>query len=811
MRMLFRFICFLLASLFCKWVIAQEEQILPKAFLTNETEVNEEWIPTLLHANTSALIRLSQFNGFIFSWTPRGEQYSKHVAIDGINWQSKLSGWNSSFSYAGLYKSFRQVGSLVNNETSAVGFGYNGNTQLLSSNATQFRKAIIIGTGFSNSAYVNEVHLQLNTGKMKKGWFFHSNLMFQETPLGLLPNGFKENRGLLLSVDKLLNYGHALGFTFLGDINNQGKVSPAVKEVYALSRQRNYNPSWGWYKGIAMYPNSKQNNAPQFLLRHEKKWEERAVMNNAIALVVGTQQQSSLDWTNTFDPRPDYYKYLPSYVKDSSLSAAVLKYFEQHPNALQYNFDQFEKVNQANEQKRSFYIINARVAELSLLRASTQLKYTINKYWNGGMGLELAKDNIHYYNRLQNLLGGNFFYNYNGWVNDDGFTSSFQNDLLQPDRKVKEGELWGANYALNAITAKYWIQIIRTGPTLETGFGFHVAEAIFSRNGFNKNGLFKERSLGSSEKIQFPSSGFKGQVLYKISGRYYLRSIFFNEWQSPSADAVYLNPSMHPFRAPFLLPELHQGIDLTLFYRGVKLKFELSAYWKQVQNKSEQKMFYHDRYNAFVYGIAGQMNQLYKGLEASLETKLAGLFQFELAFTLGKYRISNNPLYEILLVNDLYKVESGILQLKNRPASITPELIHSFSVQYQPNYNFSFSISGVYASNRYMNHDYFRRSSLVQNNSTLMQWNKLSALTMLPNQFCVNAYLSKTFSLKSANKLYLLRTSLSTRNILNILIPVLAFEQSRFDYKFFDTEKYAPKYLYDQGTTYSLGFQLTIQ
>ncbi|MEY3874727.1 MAG: hypothetical protein RL363_1448, partial [Bacteroidota bacterium] len=281
--------------------------------------------------------------------------------------------------------------------------------------------------------------------------------------------------------------------------------------------------------------------------------------------------------------------------------------------------------------------------------------------------------------------------------------------------------------------------------------------------------------------------------------------------ESPNAGAVYLSPSMHAFQSPFLLPALHQGVDLSLFYRGVNLKIEMSAYWKQVKNSIEKKMFYHDRYNSFVYGIVGQMHSMYKGVEISMETKVWSLIQFELASTFGKYRISNNPLYDILLVNDLYKVESGLLYIKNMPASTSPELTHSFSIQYQPNYNFSLNFSGVYASNRFMNHDLFRRSNAVKRNASADQWQEIVAPNLLPSQFNLNGYLSKTFFLKSVNHTYSWRSSISARNILNTLIPVLAFEQSRFDYKYLQTQKYAPKYIYDQGTTYTLGLQLTIQ
>ena len=110
-----------------------------------------------------------------------------------------------------------------------------------------------------------------------------------------------------------------------------------------------------------------------------------------------------------------------------------------------------------------------------------------------------------------------------------------------------------------------------------------------------------------------------------------------------------------------------------------------------------------------------------------------------------------------------------------------------------------------------MSHDLFRRSSLVKNNTSAEKWEEILAPNLLESQFNINSYLSKTFVVKSQKHLYLIRTSLSARNILNTLIPVLAFEQSRFDYKNMNTQKYAPKYIFDQGTTYTLSLQLTIQ
>ncbi len=804
---LFSFLCLNPNFLFCQ----EEEVVIPKDFTTEDQFNSIDWVPTLLNANSSVLYKMSLYNGFVFSWTPRGGVDTRTSFIDGLNWHSNLAGWNASFTYAGLYKGFRKEGSVVNNELSDLGYGTNGTAQYFNSNANGFKKSLIIGTGFSNNSYINASNVQWSSGKLGSHWYVNMNLVFQVTPNGLLPNGFKQINGVLVSIEKLLKHQHSFGFTLWWDVNAQGKVSPSVEEAFDLSGVRNYNPSWGWYHGIALYPNSKRSNAPVFTFRHQKRWQESTSLNTSIGLVLGSQKQTSLDWTNTFDPRPDYYRYLPSYAKDSSMQLDLFNFFLRNPQSLQLNFDQLEKVNQSSATKRSFYIINAQIAELLLLRAATKFQCQINNFWQAAAGFELAKDRIHYYSQLENLLGGSYFYNYNGWVNDDGVANNFQNDLQNPDKKIAQGEIWGANYILNAIQTKSWVQLKMEGKKVEIAWAFHYSQDWLNRTGLNQNGLFPNVSLGSAEWIQYPSYGYKGQVLYKIAGRFYLRSIFFNQWEAPSSSAVYLNPGVHPYMAPFLLPEIHKGVDLSFFYRGVNLKIMMSAYYKTIQNQFDKRMFYHDRYNSFVYGVVGQMSSEYNGLEFSMETKLLGAIQVELASTVGSYKIANNPLYEILLVNDLYKVESGLLYVKNMPASVSPESVHSISVQYQPSYFFTIGLSGVYSIRRAIHSDLFRRSDWVQRQVSKSEWNQITAPVYSKDQFVLNTYIAKSFQVKTTHHTFQWRSSLSSRNILNTLIPVLVFEQSRFDYIHFNTQKYAPKFLFDPGTTYSLSFQLQIQ
>jgi hypothetical protein len=92
-----------------------------------------------------------------------------------------------------------------------------------------------------------------------------------------------------------------------------------------------------------------------------------------------------------------------------------------------------------------------------------------------------------------------------------------------------------------------------------------------------------------------------------------------------------------------------------------------------------------------------------------------------------------------------------------------------------------------------------------------VNWNLIQSENYLPNQWVFNVFMSKQYTFAIKNKKQTIRFSASIRNVLNTLIPLFSFEQSRFDYAAFRLEKFPLKYMYDQGTTYALGAQLQIQ
>ncbi len=779
---------------------------LPKQFdLMGQDQL--QWMPNLLQSSNAGIHDMALYQGFALNWTPRGLPQNRGHRINGIDWSSKLSGWDPGLSYTGLYGGMKieQIDPAYG--ISAFGLSGQAGVGYSSTNPSLFTRSKSITTRLSNANTMQEIRMQFHSGRINKNYWINLEAVYQKTPTGYLANGLKDRKGFLWSAGKAISTNQQLSFSFWWSPVVQGKRAPAVAEMHLLSKDPLYNPSWGWLNGQAFYANTKKSNAPVWSVQYEFKHPKGNTIQLQLGGVFGTQASTQLDWSKAKDPRPDYYKYLPSYAIDEALKNTLTNWYASHPSFLQVQFDAIVEKNSATKSGAAQYILNERVQKLQLFRAAIRSHVMIgaNSYWYAG--LRMNADKVNYTNRIADLLGGSFYYNYNTWVNDDGLATAFQNDIQLPDRKIKLGENWGANYDLLNKSLHGWTALGGATPALEWSVGVQMGVDQMQRKGYNQNGLYPHLSKGLSESVLFPSLQYQSTLRYKFNGRWYLTTNFFQSWEAPTSSDVFMNPSSHAVQNSFLLPLIQLGTAIKLQMMGSNLKANAAFYIQSIQNESQYKFFYHDFYNAFVAASTGQMKTLHHGFETFVETNWSSPIQLSVANSYGWFNIVNHPLYEIRLSDNLYKVQSGQLLLKNFPATAYPQAVQAFTLNYQPTYSFRCSYSMVFASRRAISHDLFRRSTWTKENVTNTSvWENLSNAVWTPNQWVTNLVLSKSFQLRPAK--ITLRCTGSIRNLFDAAIPSLIFEQSRYDYKNFNHEKFPTKQLYDLGRTFTIGFQL---
>ena len=779
------------------------------------TQWNAEWIPSLLNASANPLYNLIIYNGRIFSWNVRGESQSTKI-VDGINWHSIIGQWSGDHLFTGMNYIFKKNELLLNGTFSNSGYFNAPIVNMLSTENKIQKKSVIFYGNFSNTSNTNNlksIAVQFNSGLLSKNLYSNFAVKVEEAPLGVLPNGFKKLVNVFFSVDKIVNINTNIGISVIWNLTDQGRAATTSSEMYALSQHSAYSPNWGWYHNKAYFPSTRQTNVPVIAFRYQQKWNTRTVLEINNGLILGKEARSNLEWTNTADPRPDYYKYLPSYISDTALSGQLRNWYLQHPQNLQINFDQLEHINKASTAKRSFYIVNQENSALLMIHGSMQLTHTLKQNVNIQIGVQYALDQIHFYNTIKDLIGGNFFYNYNGWMNDDSLAISFQNDINQPNKKILQGEKWGADYTMRSFHANPWIQVQKQGPIFELGVALGYGFEGIERIGHNQNGLYVN-SKGRSGFQNFISADIKTQLLYKYNGRMYLRSILYAQWSAPNYQSIFLDPAINAYASPYTLQEQKYGADLTFFYRAPNFKSSLSLYQKLAFNETENKIFYHDAYALFVYGLIGNIHSIQNGVEFEMEKNLIENLKLTYASTISNSYFMDNPNYQFLDVNNLQVKESGLLQIKNLPKSNGPKFVNAISLIYQPVYSVTFGLTTVYAQERPVSLNLFRRSEWLKNKIDPITWSQIQKITVLQDHFVVNAFIAKFFQFKSSNninKVYRWNLSASARNILNTSIPIIAYEQTRFDYLRFNKDKFAIKYLMDAGASYSLRIQLQIQ
>ena len=282
--------------------------------------LRDDMTPSVLNATSNVLHTMVQYYGRHIGWNLRGNKESATI-IDGINWESPLKNWRLYDLYSGLQTEIHLSQSIMSNAFSENGYLEKEDAKFLNTDIFQNKKSFTLGTGFSNAIFSNRIQLHYNNEFKETKWQYAIGAAFQQSPEGLFSNGYHNAEGAIFVIQKKYTNNRRLSFSFIWNWADQGKSASSVNEMFLLSQNRNYNPTWGWYHHQLYYPNTKQTNAPILNFQYQKKWSEYKTLAISNALIVGFQSQSSLEWTKSADPRPDYYRYLPSYIKDSAMQS----------------------------------------------------------------------------------------------------------------------------------------------------------------------------------------------------------------------------------------------------------------------------------------------------------------------------------------------------------------------------------------------------------------------------------------------------------------------------------------------------------
>ncbi len=792
-----------------------------------ESESQSQDISGILQSSRDVFMSIAGFNFSAARYRFRGySSENTQVMMNGIPMNDRESGWAIWAFWGGLNDVTRYPENRQGISSAQMGFGNIGGFSNIDLRPTNIRKGTRVSYALTNRTYRQRAMVTHSTGLNEKGWALAFSGAFRYSQEGYVDGTSFNGGSYYASVMKKLNDKHSITLAGFGAPTVQGRQGIAVQEAYDLTGNNFYNPYWGWQSNAAGTDSTKRNSRmrdnhkPHVFLTHDFKISSRKSLSTTAYGVFGRTSNSNLNWYEAPDPRPDYYRYLPSYNAIENPSIAAMQEADWtggNTNVTQIDWDALYNANYKN-----LYTLEDPNGEVGTSLTGNRSKYIVEEYrqdprqfglkmiynapvnnkvyMSAGAQADIYKSKN--YRLMNDLLGGDF------WVDVDQFAErdfsdslSAQNDLNNYNNVIEEGEIFGYNYDINVHTYDAFVNFDWKSSKVDGYVGFTVANTTFWRTGHMQNGRFPDDSFGDSEKQNYFNYGVKAGALYKVTGRHLVSVNAMYQTRAPFSRNAYVSPRTRDHVVNNLTStEIISG-DINYQVRYPNLRARATAFYTQINDQTWARSFYHDEYNAFVNYVMNDVDQLFMGTEIGVEGTLASVWVLSGAFTVGDYIYSNRPKATITADNTQEVIaEDRTIYLENYDIGGMPQLAGTIGLKYNsPKYWFVGANWNYFDQmNLSPNPDRRTEEAVASFVTSDPQWDETLQTTELEGGYTVNLFGGKSWRLSSGKYLRLFG---SVSNLLNETDFITGgYEQLRYTPGQID--QFPPKYGYMYGLTY---------
>lgn len=792
----------------------------------DESELSEdnesERVSSLLTSSWDIFSRTAAYNFGVARFRVRGlgNQYGS-MSLNGMNMNNLDDGFIAWSIWGGLNDVMRRKQNNTSLEPSYFDFGGLAGSTNVSLMASDHWKQTRVSYAISNRSYRNRLMATYSTGMMNNGWAFTVSGSRRWAQSGFKPGTFYDAYSGFISIDKKLSDNHIINLVALVAPNKRGGAGGATKEMYELAGSNYYNSYWGIQEGKKR--NSRVSNSvqPIVILKHVWKINSDTELNTSIGMQTGEYGRTRLDWYNAPDPRPDYYRYMPSYQRDDVAKVRLTELFNENEDLKQIDWNSIYEYNRLggnsilkeigydkdiNNEHFSNYVLQSQHRDPLKVAFNTNLQTVLTDKVSLFGGLTYVTQKTHHYQIIEDLLGGTFYINRDKFAERDfpNDKDKIQYDLNNPDKIIRVGDVYGYDYDMNTSIAKGWAKAALSLDKVDAYVALELSNTSFFRKGYFKSGKFPESSFGKGESHSFFDYGLKTGLTYKINGRNYFYVNGLMMTKAPFARAAYLSSRTRDQVVEDLKSEKILSGEAAYVYKSPKMSLKALGYYTTIKDKMSTRSFYHDGQRSFVNYIMTGIEEVRLGTELSAEYKVTPSFSVSGVAALGQYFFNSRPNATIAQDNNAKVLTDRKVYMLNYRVPGTPQRALSLGLRYNsPKYWFA-TLSFNHFDDIWL--DFFpdrRTNNAVDgidkdNHSTL--WHDVIDQEKLPSNYTLDFFGGKSFKLPHRRYIYL---NVGISNILNNTNFITGgYEQFRFDYSSKDISKFPPKYFYAYGTNY---------
>lgn len=778
-----------------------------------EDENKGQNISGLLHSTSDVFVNTAGYTLGAAYFRIRGyDSENSDVYISGALVNDPETGRPSWSEWGGLNDAMRNKEVVNGLGAARFGFGSVGGATNIITRASMQRKQIKLSYSLSNKSYANRVMFTYSTGLMKNNWAFTISGSRRWGNESYVDGVFYDANAYFLAAEKKLSDKHSLSLTLFGSPTRRGMQGAATQECDSLLGTHYYNPNWGYQNGDVRNAKVKDFHEPMIIANDFWNITSKMKLTTTLAYSFGKNGTSGLNWYNAPDPRPDYYRYLPSYtlldtLVDPSVAQDIANNWTNDVNAHQINWDHLYQVNYLANQTGDManYILEERRIDHSQVLFSALMNYQKNDHLTITGGLELSGNKVHHFKTILDMLGAEKLIDIDQYAIQDFPTNpdAMQNDLNNLNRSVTTGDTYGYNYNTSENSGKLWAQAELSLNKVELYGSGYFSYTQFWREGLYKNGRDPGNSFGNSVKSSYSNYGIKCGSTYKINGHNYVIGNAAYLTRAPFVKNAFVLPEIKNTLTPNLTSESILSGDISYVFKSQKFNVRLTAYESIFKGGSRVITYYHDDYATFVNMTMTGIDKIIQGFELGAEVKATSTISLIGVGALGNFRYTSEPTATVSLENQAQPDITETIYQRYFYVSGTPQNAASLGIKYAHPKYWYFNANFNYFDKMWLDFNPERRTTNAitgtGGNGALI--NNIIEQQQLDGGFTVDASLGKSITYKK----YYININFSVSNVLNNQDLITnGYEQMRYDYTSNNLGKFPPKYFYGFGRTFYL-------
>ena len=646
--------------------------------------------PTILFASNDVFTNVAGYGFSAVRYKNRGyNSESQEVYLAGVPMNDAITGYSPYSLWSGLNEAMRSKESTIGLESADYSAGgYNGVTNI-SAMPSDVRPGLRMSVLSNSAMYRFRFMVNYASGVLDNGWSYAVNASARIGGNDWIEGVFYRNFALYAGAEKRIGDEHRIALIAFATPGERGAQNASTQEVYDLMKDNMYNSNWGYQNGKVRNARVRKTFEPVIALRYLYTPSDSFEASATLLYRTGFNGYTALDWYDAPDPRPDYYRNLPSYffMDDSEYNRSnVIKYGEalemwrpgvaSNANYQHINWDRLYNVNYNSPDGRSKYAQEQRHVDQNDINLSGSIKWNLTELFTVTAGINGKINRTRNYKKIADLLGGQYYLNVDQFAERDFASNAalIQNDLdyfLEHGEaeKIGLGDSYGYDYLAQIRRANLWgngtFNKGKLSVTLSAALGYEG----FWREGLVRKGLFagldddgKEifyngvlltsydskgnviSSKGKSEVSNFLTGSAKLLASYTLSGGHRFSASFGYFSDAPTFNQAFVSARTRNSLVDGLCNSKTVSGDLSYQLSTGGYNLRATAYYTKIMDQTDVMSFYDDSQQSFTNFAMTGIDQRHVGIEfgAKMPLFVSGLTA-SAVLSLGEFVYTSNP------------------------------------------------------------------------------------------------------------------------------------------------------------------------